>query len=93
MVYLLAVHIFLGVTVLAAFVVRYIAVLLRKLRPGTGRLVMLGLSIGLVATGVALEIVAHKGLTAACVVALAIIVTLSALEAILQKVGQKVFAK
>ncbi|HUC86839.1 MAG TPA: hypothetical protein VMR75_00735 [Candidatus Saccharimonadales bacterium] len=92
MVYLLAVHIFLGVTLLVAFVVRYVAVLARKLHPDRGRQLILGLSGLLVLSGVLLILVTHKGLTAACLTALAIIVTISILEIALQKIGQKVFA-
>ena len=92
MAYLLAVHIFLGLTVLIVFIARYAAVLMRKLHPDRGQRLLLWLSGLLLLSGVLLMAVAHETITNACLAALGIIATVVVLELALQKLGQKVFA-
>jgi len=85
----LAVHIFIGLALVVAFLVRFVSILTKRIESEQGRSLMLGLSAALVASGVALVIVAHSPLTSACLSSLAIIVTVGALEGILQLMGRK----
>jgi hypothetical protein len=82
--FLLILHIALGTVLLAAFVVRYVAVLTKKIEPKTGRSSIAVLATALVSSGVALGIVYKAPLTSACLSALAIIGTVVVLEYALQ---------
>lgn len=81
---LLILHITLGSVLLVAFVVRYVAVLMGKIAPQTGRSSITVLAVALVASGVALGIVYKAPLTSACLSALAIIGIVVVLEYVLQ---------
>jgi uncharacterized membrane protein HdeD (DUF308 family) len=70
---LLVLHILLGASVLVTLIVRYIAVLAKRIEPKAGRSLVEVLGAVLLASGVALVIVDKAPLTSACVSGLAII--------------------
>jgi len=92
MILLLITHIIIGLALVVAFLVRFAAILAQRITSEQGRGIMLGISSALVASGVALVIVAHAPLTSACLSSLAIIVTVGALEGALQLLGRRLSA-
>jgi hypothetical protein len=84
---LLILHISLGVLLLLAFIVRYIAVLTKKITPQTGRSAMTILATALVASGVAVGIVYKAPITGDCLKSLGIIALVIVLEYGLQSVA------
>jgi hypothetical protein len=81
---LLILHITLGTVLLLVFIVRYIAVLAKKISPKTGRSSIAVLAVALVSSGVALGIVYKAPITSACIDALGIIGFVVVLEYALQ---------
>ncbi len=80
MIYLLILHISLGALLVLSFVIRFVAVITKRINPKTGRHFVEGLGFALVSSGVALVFVAKAPLTGACLSSLTIIFTIIALE-------------
>ena len=87
---LLIVHILIGFTLLAVFIVRYVGLLTHKLESNQGRALILGLGSALVASGLVLVVLAHSTLTSACLSSLSIIAVIGVLEAGLYQIGKRV---
>ena len=73
MISLLILHIIFGTLLVVAFVVRYIAVIMKKISPKTGRSLIAGLSVLLLTSGFALVIAYKAPLSGLCVASIAII--------------------